>query len=66
MMDSQIVHLTGCTLSVRLRNGMGVGATSAAWGGSTLFLRQAHDGESRHGRDRPYRKLEETFYEVVK
>jgi hypothetical protein len=78
MMDSQKVHQAGCTLSVRLRDGMGVGATPAAWGGFTPFLWQAQDGESRHGRDRTtgggsrrwrdrlVKWLEEIFCEVVK
>ncbi len=44
-MDSQKVHLAGCTRSVRLRDGMGVGATPKAWGGLGSLPRQARDGE---------------------
>jgi hypothetical protein len=61
MMDSQKVHLTGCTLSVRLRGGMGVGATPAVWGG---FIPPG--GGSRRWPDRLVKWLEETFCEVVK
>jgi hypothetical protein len=48
VMKSPKVHLAGCTRSVRLRDGVGVGATPAAWGGFTSLPRpfdQAQGGE---------------------
>jgi len=78
LMDSRVVHQPGCTLSVH----PGVGATPMAWGGFTSLLRQAPfdraqdrrdgepveplEGESRQGRDRLVKWLEEKFYEVIK
>ncbi len=61
MMDSQKIHQAGCTLSVRLRDGMGVGATPVAWGG---FIPPG-GGVTPSARP-PYKKLEEAFCEVVK